>query len=196
MGYELCVFEPSYAADREAALAAWDQSAYWDTSLPDHDRAAAKWRVKDALLAFDSKLLWIEPSAPKKPGFLAKLLGNAAPPQRCLKVYVETNDEGITFDVFDQAVEINLPWDTKEMDTRTVVRDLWRYLEHFSRTGWSTLYDTERDAVLNLETDFEAVLAGYIKNLEFDDAADASADARASAKAARGKPFTGNLVDK
>jgi len=199
MSYEICVFDPAYAADFDAAHTAWDQSSYWDVSRPDGDRSAHKWRVKEALLAFDGRLGWKEPEAPKS-GFLAKIFSKPAPEKRCLHLYVAGGDEATTLDVFDQAVEINLPWYAKRDEAETLVRDLWRFLEHLSRSGWTTLYDTERNVLLDLATDFEAVLARYIKNLDFEDVADAPA--RAGGKASASAPeqgtqpsgsFTGNL---
>ncbi|MEQ1774097.1 MAG: hypothetical protein ABL891_09995 [Burkholderiales bacterium] len=199
MSYELCVLQPGYAADREAAYTAWNDQDYWDASLPVEDRTAAKWRVKDALMAFDSRLHCVEPKAPST-GFFAKWFSKPPPVQRCLHVYLEDGEQETSFDIFDQAIEITLPWDSPRNETEKHVRLLWRYLEHLSASGWSTIYDTERDVLLDLKTDFEMVMARYLKNLGTDEETDsgpvASPAAPKPASAGgrkRDKPFTGNV---
>ena len=198
MSYEFCVLQPGYAADRTAANTAWNDQNYWDTSLPCDDRSAAKWRVKDALMTFDSRLHWVEPKAPST-GFFAKWFSKPPPVQRCLHIYLEDGEQETSFDLFDQAIEITLPWDASRDQAEKHVRAAWRYLEYLSASGWSTIYDTERDVLLNLQTDFEAVMARYLKNLDADDketGAEPNASASKSAPAAdrkRDKPFTGNV---
>jgi hypothetical protein len=198
MSYELCVFEPDYAADRDAAYAAWNDQTYWDASLPDGDRMGKKWRVKDLLTAFDSRLRWTEPKAPKT-GLFAKWFNKPALVQRCLHIYLEDDYGETAIDLFDQAIEITLPWESPRNEAEKHVRAVWRYLEHLSASGWSTIYDTERDVLLDLKTDFETVMARYLKNLDADDketGAESSATASKSAPAAnrkRDKPFTGNV---
>lgn len=198
MSYELCVFEPGYAADRDAAYAVWNDQKYWDTSLPDGDRTAKKWNVKDLLVAFDSRLRWTEPKAPKT-GLVAKWLGKPALVQRCLHIYLEADYGETAIDLFDQAIEITLPWESPRNEAEKQVRALWRYLEYLSASGWSTIYDTERDVLLDLKTDFEAVTARYLKNLDPDDKETGAEPSVAAPKPAsaggrkRDKPFTGNV---
>ena len=199
MSYEICVLQPHYAADREAANTAWNDQSYWDTSLPGEDRSAAKWRHKDALMAFDNRLLWTEPKAPAS-GFFAKWFSKPPPVQRCVHIYLEDGEQETSFDLFDQAIEITLPWDASRDQPEKYVRLLWRYLEHLTASGWSTIYDTERDILLNLETDMEAVTARYLENLDPDEA---ESDGQSNASAVppkpstvpqkRDKPFTGNV---
>src|SRR5262245_49995603 len=129
MSYELCVFEPDYAAGRDAAYAAWNEQKYWETSLPDGDRTARKWRVKDLLLAFDNRLRWKEPEAPKT-GRFAKWFSRPALVQRCLHVYLEDDRGEMVFDLFDQAIEITLLWEVPRNEAEKPVRALWRALEH------------------------------------------------------------------
>jgi hypothetical protein len=200
MSYELCVFEPGYAADRAAAYAAWNDQPYWDASLPDGDRTAKKWRVRELLAAFDSRLRWVEPQVPAT-GLFAKWFKKPLPAQRCLHAYLDDDDAETAFDLFDDAIEITLPWDALRGESAKHVRALWRYLEHLSTAGWSTIYDTERDVVLNLQTDIDAVMARYLENLDPDDAETGAAQSlgTAAVKPAsdsggkRDKPFTGNV---
>lgn len=216
MSYELVLFEHGYAADCDTARAAWNDERYWDTSLPDYDRSAAKWRWKDLLMGFESQVEFVEPQPPKT-GFFAKWFSKPAPIMRCLHVYVDYGYGEMAFDVYDQAIEITLPWEAPRADAEGHVRLLWFYLEGLSDAGWSTIYDTERDALLNLETDFDAVLARYRKNLaenEADESHDGPAPQAASntpplanapqsvaaaakpaspAAAKSDKPFTGNV---
>src|SRR6188768_3663739 len=110
MSYEFCVLQPDYAADSRAANTAWNDQNYWDTSLPVEDRAAAKWRLKESLMAFDSRLRSVEPKAPST-GFFAKWFSKPPPVQRCLHIYLEDGEQETSFDLFDQAIEITLPWD-------------------------------------------------------------------------------------
>ncbi len=113
-------------------------------------------------------------------------------------------EEGLTtFHVFDEAIEISLPWEALNAESEKIVRTVWRHLEQLSAAGWSTIYDTERDALLNLETDFDAVVARYRENIGPDEEdesppASASVPKPASQPAAAGspkgdKPFTGNV---
>ena len=103
----------------------------------------------------------------------------------------------MAFDVFDQGIEITLTWDLPRDKVDKHVRALWGCLEQLSASGWSTIYDTERNVMLNLETDFDAVAARYLENLGPDEdarepqAAPACKPAVASAK--HDKPFTGNV---
>jgi hypothetical protein len=168
MSYEICAFDAAIASSKEAALEAWDDSSYWETSQLDYERSARKWRIKEALMAFNPALTCKEPKAPPT-GFLAKVFGEAPSKRRYLSVNLMTGGECSTFDIYDQAVEIDLAWEAKADQVESIVRDVWRHLEKLSQSGFSTLYDTERDVLLNLETDFDVVMQGYIKNLELDD---------------------------
>lgn len=204
MSYEICVYQPQTAADRETASDIWNNERLWDMSLPDHDRSAPKWRVKDLLLAFDSRLKWTEPKAPKT-GLFAKWFGKPAVVQHCLHMYLEDDYGETAIDLFDQGIEITLPWEPPRDEAEKHVRALWRYLECLSAAGWSTMYDTERDVLLNLDTDFEAVKARYLENLGPDDDDNAAASPVAASPSARAsqpetaggkkndKPFTGNV---
>jgi len=197
--YEICVFEPHYAADRDTAYAAWNDEKYWATSLPEGERTAKKWRVKDLLLAFDNRLRWREPEAPKT-GFFAKWFSKPPSIRHSLYVNLEDDRGEIAFDLFDNAIEIALLWQAPHDEVKDQVRAVWKYLEQLSASGWSTIYDTERDVLLNLQTDFDAVVARYLENLVADETA--RVGAKASTAAARpaatdsprpDKPFTGNV---
>lgn len=204
MSYELCVFKPDYVTVREAASDVWNNEKYRETSAIDQDRSAVKWRVKDMLIGVDDQLTWQEPEIPRT-GFLAKLFFKPAPVQRHLHVALVDDYGETSFDIFDQAIEINLPWDSPRAEVEKHVRNLWRYLERLSASGWSTIYDTERDELLNLEADFEAVLARYLENLGPDEVEGGEENTQkepratpasnpASAPAVKGeKPFTGNV---
>lgn len=200
MSHEICLYLPQLAADRETASDIWNNERLWDTSLPDHDRSAPKWRAKDLLLAHDNRLQLMEPQAPKT-GLFAKWFSKPAPPQRHLHLYIDYDYGRTTFDVFDQGIEITLPWESPRDEVEDHVRALWRFLEHLSASGWSTIYDTERDVLLNLETDFEAVVARYREILGADEAETDAAEPQAApaskpaspAVAKSDKPFTGNV---
>jgi hypothetical protein len=168
MSYEICALDVAFAAGKEAASKVWDESSYWDTSQLDYERSARKWRTKEALMAFNPKLTCKEPKAPST-GFLAKIFSETPSKRRYLSVSLTTGDEATTFDIYDQAVDIDLAWDATPDQVEGIVRDVWRHLEKLSQLGFSTIYDTEREVLLNLETDFDVVMQGYIKNLELDD---------------------------
>jgi hypothetical protein len=194
MSYELCVFQPGYAADRDTAHALWNEEKYWASSPPDSDRSAAKWRTKDLLMGFDERLRWIEPEAPRT-GLFAKWFGKPAPSRCYLHVYLDDDRGQTSFDLFDQAIEISLPWEAPNDEAQNHVRELWRILERLSAAGWSTIYDTERDVLLDLAKDAEAVTARYRENIGPDkDASDATPSKPAAGSPAKSdKPFTGNV---
>ena len=197
MSYEVCVYQPQLAADRETASDLWNNERLWDTSLPVHDRSAPKWRVKDLLAAHDSRLQLMEPQAPKT-GLFAKWFGKPTVIQRHLHLYIDYDYGRMAFDVFDQGIEITLTWDLPRDKVDKHVRALWGCLEQLSASGWSTIYDTERNVMLNLETDFDAVAARYLENLGPDEDANEGPQAApackpAAATAKHDKPFTGNV---
>ena len=202
MSYELCVFRPDYAADRDTAHAVWNDEKYWATSLPDSDRAAAKWRTKDLLMGLDDRLCWNEPQTPKS-GLFASWFGKPARTLPYLSVSLDEEEGLTTFHVFDEAIEISLPWEALNTETEKIVRTVWRHLEQLSAAGWSTIYDTERGVLLDLTNDVDAVVARYLENLgpeEEDESPSVSASSPKSAPklapaaSPKGdKPFTGNV---
>ena len=189
MSYEICAMDARLASTQETAYAAWNDGVYVDASLPASDRSARKWQVKHALLAFNGALQCKEPE-PAPTGFLAKLFRNTGPEQRCLSVSHWLNDECTSYQVYDQAVEIDLPWNSPDEDVDEFVRELWRHLAKLSQLGYATLYDTERDVLLHLDHDFEVVKQGYLKSLNGgeEDAAEAGAGAVVAATAVSPKP--------
>lgn len=214
MSYEICVIDSQLAATREAAYNLWNDSSYLDISQPASDRTARKWRTREALAAFNPQLEWAEPETPGTGVFAALFKKNPADEPRALTANLPVGDEGTSFWVFDQAVEIELPWSAESDQVEPIVRDVWRHLEKLSQLGLSTIYDTERDVMLNLDTDFDAVVQGYRKNLKDDDddqnatpVAALHADlgdhpvrgdglphaSVADTPASSGQPFTGNL---
>lgn len=210
MSYEICAFDAAFASGKDAALDAWDQGTYFDTSRLDYDRSARKWRIKEALMAFNPELTCKEPKEPAK-GYLAKAFVKPPPERRCLIVYLHTGGEDTSLDIFDEAVEINLPFDAEAEQVNDIVRDMWRHLEKLSQLGFSTIYDAERDVLLNLETDFDVVVQDYRKNLEDGEETSVAKDAavsnerapQAASSAARpasslelrdaNRPFAGNV---
>jgi hypothetical protein len=202
MSYDFCVVKPDYAADRDALHAAWNDDKYWPTSSPDSDRSAEKWRTKDLLMGFDERLRWKEPQGPKTGlvGLFAKWFGKPAQPLPYLSVYLD-DDEGLTnFHVFDEAIEISLPWESPNINAEKHVHAVWRHLEQLSAAGWSTIYDTERGVLLDLTKDFDAVTARYRENLGPDEADElppgagtSTAKPATKANAKVDKPFTGNV---
>jgi hypothetical protein len=209
MSYEICALDPQLAQSREAAFKVWNDGNYYDSSVPATDRAAPKWRIKDALIASGTALIYDEPK--DEAGLLSGMLGKKKPPQNYLNVHTQT-DERTEYQVFDQAVEISLPWDAERENIERIVQELWRNLGKLQNAGFSTLYDTERDALLNIETDFELVLKGYRKNLAPDDEGESSATTSktdradvsvpvsadttpspASSQPSANQPFTGNV---
>lgn len=211
MSYEICAFDSAVANSREAAFAAWDQSSYWDTSQADSERSARKWRIKEALQAFDPGLRCDdEPQVPAT-GFLAKAFSKAPKNRRYLNAYLEKDDEIIaSFCILDQAVEIDLDWVDREDQIKEVVREVWRHLEKLSQLGFSTIYDTERDALINLEADFDVVLQNCLKIIDseetdeaFNETAPSAAqkpDAGASVSQqptpqVSAQPFAGNIAE-
>ncbi len=214
MSYEICVLDTPLANTREAAYNAWNDTSYLDTSRPASDQTARKWLTREALAAFNPQLEWTEPKMPGLGVFAALAKKRPADEPRALTANLPVGDEGTSFWVFDQAVEIELPWSAQPDQVEPVVRDLWRHLEKLSLLGLSAIYDTERDVMLNLDTDFDAVVQRYRKNLNDEDedksgapvAADTSSHSenparadnspRVSAADKRGaaeQPFTGNV---
>ncbi len=189
MSYEICVFDAAQVTTPEAAYSAWDQGAYADTSLPESERSASKWRIKDALLAFNPELVFVDPTLSSH-GILRKLF-HKPPPRRNLNLSLDTHGRITSFIIFDDVVEIELPWDAQRDQVPGIVRDVWRHLDMLTQMGISMICDTERGVRLNLEADFDVVVEGYIKNLNFDDNEPAASPASASTE--KSKPFTGNI---
>lgn len=212
MTYEICLLDPALAATLETASAVWNDSTYWETSLPAHDRAARKWRISDGLLAFNPRMQRMDPAEPAAGGgWLGKLKGKPAEELRYHAVSLPHGEAITNFTVFDQAAEVEFAYNVDAKDARAIAQEAWRHLKALTDMGFTTLLDTERNVLLDLTTDFEAVVAGYLANLEIDgevDAADAAAERamrteenRSAAPAADaapsvGEPFTGNVETK
>lgn len=204
MSYEICFLDPALAATHEAAVQACDALAYWDTSRPDHERSARKWQVSDALLKFNPDMLRMDATDPQQgAGWFGKIKDDPPEDRRYLLMSLVHGGVVTNFSVFDQAVEVNLAYDAAIEDARAVAQEAWRHLRVLVELGFSTVFDTERNVLLDLDADFETVVRGYIANLKHDaevDAADVAAErALNAAKAATTKPpaaeqpFTGNV---
>ena len=208
MSYEFWAYDAAEVSTADAANKAWEESTYEDSSLPDHDRSARKWQIKDELLAFNSALIFRDPTTQ---GHLSKHIADGDDAQRylvlCKPPHVSTVDDdgrGIDFFVYDRAIAIYLPWFAERGTVEAIVREAWRHLEKLSQMGFGSIYDTERSALLNFDTDFDAVVKHYIENLDFDgedDAPATSATSKAGTDAApKSKPpeaeapFTGNVT--
>lgn len=189
MSYELCVFDVARVATPEAAFSAWDQGAYADESLPESDRSASKWRIKDALLSFNPQLAFADPTLSPQ-GVFAKHF-HKQPLNRSLSLSLDTHGKITSFIIFDDVVEIELPWDAQRDQVKAIVRDVWRHLEMLSRMGLSIICDTEREAQLNLDADFDVVVKGYIEILDLDEYETAVPSASAAGEVR--KPFSGNI---
>ena len=191
MSYEICVLDTPLASSREAACNAWNDTTYLDASRPASDQTARKWRTREALAAFNPRLEWTEPKKPVVGVFAALVKKRPAEESRALTANLPVGEEGTTFWVFDQAVEIELPWSAQPDQVEPIVRDVWRHLEKLSQLGLSAIYDTERDVMLNLDTDFDAVVRRYRQNLadEDDDSSDAPVAAQ---RPGHGEPSAGN----
>jgi len=210
MSYEICVLDPQIAVSREAAFNAWNDGVYMDTSRPDTDRSAPKWRIREALSTLDSSLMWKEPKPPRT-RLIAALMGKETPPRLALSADLPEGDESINFYVYDQAVELDLPWSPDPKQTDAIVRDMWRYLEKLSQIGMNAIYDTERDVMLDLASDFDAVLKRYLENIKDENEDEGEAEPKntlgtqtevptaivrnTSAPRAADAPFTGNAGD-
>lgn len=208
MTYEFCVFDLAYAPDLDAARKSWDVTRYHDDSQPDFQREARKWQIKDALAAFNENLQFMAPKPPPG-GLLGKLKSGDEPQPYLLLCAWHAAGDGeycTDYHVYDQAVEVSLPWEAPADVAQAVMREAWRHLEHLSRQGWNVIYDTERDALLDLASDFDAVMQKYLRNIESDidaresEAEPAAAPARdgpqadvAAAPIAADQPFTGNV---
>lgn len=199
MSYEICVLDPSLAATKEAAFNAWNEGGYVEQSLPDHDVSAPKWRIRQSVSALEPGINWTEPKAPRS-GLFAALAGKRESARVSLFAELPAGREGISIYIFDQAVEIDLPWNPEPGETSLIVRELWRLLGSFSQIGMSAIFDTEREVMLDLANDFDAVLKGYEKNVKDDSEEDGDsaphADRDPVAPPATGStPFTGNAGD-
>lgn len=175
MSYEFCVIDTQLAATREAAYNVWNDTRYLDISLPASDQTARKWRTREALTAFNPQLQWTEPKKPGLGVFASLVKKRPEDEPKALTANLPAGDEGTSFWVFDQAVELELPWSAEPDQVELIVRDVWRHLEKLSQLGFSAIYDTERDVMLNLATDFDAVVQRYRKNLKDDEDDDQSA---------------------
>lgn len=208
MTYEFCVFDPVYAPDLATARAAWDVSRYHDDSQPDTQRDARKWQIKDALVAFNDRMQFMEPKAPTG-GLLGEMKSGDEPqPYLLLCDWQREDGEHCTnYHVYDQAVEVSLPWEPPADVAPTVMREAWRHLEYLSRQGLAVIYDTERDVLLDLGSDFDSVMEKYRQNIAADhgapdeeaEPADALAHSGVQSEVAAApmtadKPFTGNVA--
>jgi hypothetical protein len=215
MSYELCVIDTQLAATREAAYNVWNDTGYLDISQPASDRTARKWRTREALTAFNPQLEWAEPKEPGTGVFATLMKKKPEDEHRALTASLPVGEESTTFWIFDQAVEIELPWSAEPDQLESIVRDVWRHLEKLSQLGLGAIYDTERNVMLNLDADFDAVVQRYRENLKDDDDEDetgapvATPHAGIGEHAARGdglphapaadtqppdgQPFTGNV---
>lgn len=202
MSYGVCAFDPALVPLTRQAGDVWSDEHYHATSQPDTDLTARKWRIKEALLAFNPALVFFEPNPP--PGALARLFKTAPRQPTSLSLVLPVGeDEEIDFEIFDDAVEVELPYEAADDEARQCVEALWRHLHKISELGLSTLYDTERDTLLKLETDFDAVLQHYLDVLRerkdgdgvaaTPSCADADVTPRAAPAPQAQRPFTGNL---
>lgn len=215
MTYEILLLDPALAATREAAAAAHKASSCWHTSELDHARGARKWPISDALLKFNPDMERMEPTDPAQgSGWFGKIKGEQPEERRYLAMSLLHGDYITNFTVFDQAVEVEFAEGIEVSEAGDIAREVWRHLQALAQQGLTTVYDSERDVLLDLNADFETVLQGYIANLkldaEFDAADDAAERAMADATrapdappvAAAGKPppahesFTGNVEAK
>lgn len=207
MTYEFCLFETAAVRTHDAAYALWDKEAYRAASQPDFERDAPKWRMKDALLKANPALLFREPVG--KPGVLDKLLDDDEPANYLVLVDWtkhsgtanddDADEQATHFHLFDQAIEVTLPWNPPEAAVRKIVRDAWQNLRVLSSAGFGTILDTERNILLNLETDLEFVEQRYRENICYDGEGEPPganairAAPQSSAPSAVIEPFNGNL---
>lgn len=203
MSYEFCLMDSTVAPSREAANAAWDEETYRQSSLPDFDKTARKWVIKDGLLKFNSQLQFMEPGG--KPGFFDKLTADDPPPNYLLLTGWAGEDadkHATNYHLYDSAIEVSLPWNPERSQVEAIVREVWRHLETLTRMGFGTVYDTERDVLLNFETDFDAVVKRYIANVDYDgegeppgagNATQSPAELQASQSGTTTEPFSGNV---
>ncbi len=168
MTYEICVLDPALAATQEAASAACGELTYWESSRPDHERDARKWQISDALLKFNPAMLRMDATAPaQRAGWLGKLQGEKREDRRYLAMSLPHGDVVTDFTVFDQAVEVEFAGGAGIDDARAIAQEAWRHLHALVALGFTTLFDTERKVLLDLNADFETVVRGYIANLKF-----------------------------
>lgn len=196
MTYEFCVFDPACAPDLTAARAAWDVTRYHDESQPDFQRGARKWTIKETLVAFNPRLQFMQPKPP--PGGLLGKLKSADAPQPYLLLcdwHAEAGEHCTNYHVYDQAVEVSLPWEPPDDVALAAMREAWRHLEQLSRQGLNVIYDTERDVLLNLTSDFELVMERYRQNLAEDHGADEESAVPVAAPVPADIPFTGNVSE-
>jgi hypothetical protein len=193
MSYEICVFDAGLVTTKEAACEAWNKETYYGASLPRADRSAQKWRTRDALKAFNPKLTFTDFEKTRK-GFVAEVLGSNPRENHWLLADLNTRGAVTNFCILDHAVDIQLAWDAGAGQAKHVVHDVWRHLEALSRMGFSTIYDAERDALLDLESDLDVVLKGYVEMLNLDIAFGAANafDAAAQTKSPLATGFAGN----
>lgn len=194
MTYEFCAIARELAPTPDAGIAAWNEESYIASSLPQLDQGARKWRVKEALLAFNSELEFITPEEPPS-GFFAKLFHKPRPDMRNLTVNLYTGDDGTTFTIYDQAVEVTLPWSPQADLVERTMREAWRHLKHLVQLGY-VIYDTERGVLLDLAIDFDAALGKYLDNIQLNGVPQAQGPTPAppvKQGAGGSKPFTGNV---
>ena len=209
MSYEICVMDPAFAPTLEAAYAAWNDDVYWASSLPDHQRPARKWEISDGLLKFNPEMLRMDTTSPDGGGWLDKIKGTPQEKRNYHVMSLMQGDFVTSFSVFDQAVEVDFAYDSPVEHAPAIAREAWRHLQALVDMGLTTVLDTERNALLDLNRGFETVLAAYIANLNHDtevDPADVKAAREMNAAAAgpaaveppprADEPFTGNVDGK
>jgi hypothetical protein len=163
----MCALHFQLANTKESAAAVWHEETYFDTSLPVSDLSAHKWQIKDALLACNTKMTYEAPEVPHN-GLFEAVLGKhetkSKRERKHLDACLPADDDESYFFVYDQAVEIDLAWEADRDKARAIVRDAWQVLEMLAQFSLNTIYDAERDVLLDLDADFDAVLEHYLKS--------------------------------
>ena len=176
MSYGVVVFDPLQMPPGRSLGDTWDEQRYQNASKVDADRSARKWQLRDALMAFNPRLVFHEPPPP--PGAIAQFFSASVVPTRSLTLVMPAaQDEEMDFTIYDDAIEIELPFFATREDAQYYMTELWRHLAQLAKLGFSAIYDIERDAVLALDTDFDVALEQYMQNLseDWEHTADATA---------------------
>ena len=128
------------------------------------EREEWKRRLKDALIAEDPRLS----EFPRNFQEIARLEGITEDRARVRYRDIELNlpeedSTGIQVSIFDDTAFVAIPyWHQGTAAATQVFRQVWRYLEILESVGTLSTHDPQLERMLNLASDFEAVVDRYL----------------------------------
>ncbi len=165
MSYDFHLFIPKPGLDRQVALEAWKdemESGQTNVAVPGSDKR--KKSLVNALLSQSSNLESFELNFTN----IAKDHEISEAEARTLYDHVEINDPktGIQIMLFDNGASIGVPYGSTKIDSTSVIRHVWTYLQIFQREGGFLIFDPQVEQVLDLDNDLDMVTCAYNKCAE------------------------------